>query len=125
MGELAEARLEVISKSIELMQYTYTITSNKKRFPPKFKILVGKIQEECMNIYSHLMDANRLQLNIAKNERLELQTKAINSCDKLSCYIEMSMNLKLIGSDTINNFQKKIGDVKYMTIAWRKRDSMR
>lgn len=122
---MSEPKLEVISKSIELMRYTYTITSNKKRYPPKFKILINRIQNECMNIYTHLMDANRLQLNIFKNERLELQTMAITSCDKLSCYAELSMNLNLISSDTVDYWQGLIGNIKYMTIAWRKKDSTR
>lgn len=117
-----ETKLDVISKSIELMKYTYTITSNKKRYPIKYKILVARIQNECMNIYSYLMDANRLQLSTSKKERLEMQTKAITSCDKLSCYAELSMNLNLIGTNTISNWQKLICDVKYMTIAWRSKD---
>lgn len=126
MRELAiETKLEVISKSIELMKYTYTITSNKKRYPVKYKILVGRIQDECMNIYSYLMDANRLQLSTSRNERLEMQTKAITSCDKLSCYAELSMNLNLVGMNTISNWQKMICDVKYMTIAWRSKDKNR
>lgn len=107
------------------MQYTYTITANKKRYPCKYRILVERIQNECMNIYSYLMDANRVDINNLKKDRLLLQTKAINSCDKLSCYAELSMNLNLIGSNTIMNWQKLICDIKYMTIAWRKSDSTR
>lgn len=120
-----EKKLEVISKAVDLMQYTYTITSNKKRYPPKFRMLVEKIQNKCMDIYEYLIDANRLQLNNAKDERLELQTKAITSCDKLSCYIEMSMNLNLIGANTVSYWEKKICDIKYMTIAWRNKDKAR
>lgn len=107
------------------MQYTYTITANKKRYPCKYRILVERIQNECMNIYSYLMDANRVDINNLKKDRLLLQTKAINSCDKLSCYAELSMNLNLIGSNTTMNWQKLICDIKYMTIAWRKSDSRR
>lgn len=122
---MAKNELKVISKSIELMQYTYTITANKKRYPCKYKILVERIQNECMNIYSYLMDANRLEINSSKKDRLTLQTKAINSCDKLSCYTELSMNLNLLGSSTIEKWQQLICDIKYMTIAWRKSDSIR
>ena len=48
------------------MQYTYTITANKKRYPYKYRILVERIQNECMNIYSYLMDANRVDINNLK-----------------------------------------------------------
>ena len=73
------------------------------------------------------MEANRLQLqlNTEKAERLKLQTKAITLCDELSCFIQLSMDLSLIGSDTVEYWQKKISDIKYMTIAWRSKDKAR
>lgn len=122
---MSDKKMEVISKSIDLMQCTYRITSKRDRYPAKYKILVERIQNECMNIYCYLMDANRLQLDNAKSERLELQTKAIGSCDKLSCYAELSMNLNLISSNIVELWQKKISEVKYMTIGWRKKDRLR
>lgn len=119
--------LEVISKSIDLMRYTLQITSNHKRYPKKFLVLVNKMQNTCLEIYDYLMRANRLQLqlNTEKEERLKLQTVAITLCDELSCYIQISMDLNLIGSETVELWQKKISDIKYMTIAWRSRDKAR
>lgn len=122
---MTDRTMEVISKSIDLMQCTYRITSKRDRYPVKYKVLVERIQNECMNIYCYLMDANRLQLDNAKSERLELQTKAIDSCDKLSCYAELSMNLNLISSNIVEQWQKKISEIKYMTIGWRKKDRLR
>ena len=78
-----------------------------------------------MDIYEFLMEANRLNIDTSKMERLELQTKVITSCDKLSCFVEMSMNLNLIGSNNAENWQKQISDIKYMTIAWREKDRKR
>lgn len=118
-------KLDVVVKAIDLMDYTMTITSNKKRYPAKFKILVERIQNKSMDIYEFLIDANRLNINVSKEERIELQTKAITSCDKLSCLVELSMRHNLIGSDTVDYWQKQIDDVKYMTIAWRERDKKR
>lgn len=122
---MTDRTMEVISKSIDLMQCTYRITSKRDRYPAKYKVLVERIQNECMNIYCYLVDANRLQLDNAKSERLELQTKAIGSCDKLSCYAELSMNLNLISSNIVEQWQKKISEIKYMTIGWRKKDRLR
>lgn len=107
------------------MEYTMTITSNRKRYPVKHLTLVKRIQNRCMDIYEYLLDANRLRLETSKSERLELQTKAISCCDKLSCYIELSMKLKLVGSDIVGYWQKQIDDVKYMSIAWRSKDEKR
>lgn len=122
---MSEQKLKVIVKAIELMKYTMTITSNRKRYPSKYVQLVKKIQDKSMEIYEFLLDANALNINAFKYERIELQTKAITSCDKLSCFIELSMNLNLVGSDTVANWQKQVNDVKYMTIAWREKDKQR
>ncbi len=107
------------------MNYTMTITSNRKRYPAKHLTLVKRIQNRCMDIYEYLLDANRLKLDTSKSERQEMQTKAILCCDKLSCYVELSMNLNLVGTDTVSYWQKQIDDVKYMTIGWRSKDLKR
>lgn len=125
LSKIGVIYVEVITKAIDLMQYTYSVTANKKRYPAKYKMLIERIQNECMNIYDFLMSANRIQINAEKQKRLDLQTRSISSCDKLSCYVELSMNLSLIGSDTVEYWQKKICDVKYMTIAWRSKDKTR
>ena len=122
---MTEQKLNVIVKAIKLMEYTMTITSNRKRYPVKYVQLIKRIQNKSMDIYEFLMEANRLNIDTSKVDRLELQTKAITSCDKLSCFVEMSINLNLIGSNTVENWQKQISDIKYMTIAWREKDKKR
>ena len=54
------------------MEYTMTITSNRKRYPVKHLTLVKRIQNRCMDIYEYLLDANRLKLDTSKSERQEL-----------------------------------------------------
>lgn len=122
---MAEQKLDVIVKAIDLMNYSITTTSNRKRYPMKYIQIIKRIQNMSMDIYEFLIEANRLDIKTAKAERLKLQTKAITSCDKLSCFVEMSMNLNIIGTDTVAIWQKKINDVKYMTIAWREKDKQR
>ena len=109
------------------MKYTYTVTSNRKRYPNKFIILIQEMQKTSMAIYKYLMKANRLQLqlNTEKEERLRLQTEAITLCDELSCLVQLSMELNLIGSNAVEFWQSKISDIKYMTIAWRTKDRAR
>jgi len=122
---MAENKLEVIVKATNLVRYTMQITSNRKRYPVKYVMLVQRIQNTCMDVYEFLFDANRLNLSTSKAERLELQTKAVNSCDKLSCFIEISMNLGIVGVDTVAHWQKNVSDVKHMAIAWRTKDKKR
>lgn len=122
---MAEQKLDVIIKAGNLMEYSMRVTSNRKRYPVKYIQLVKRIQNKSMDIYEYLLEANRLKIDTAKAERSELQTKAITACDKISRFIEMSMNLNIIGSDVVEHWQKLIDDVKYMTIAWREKDKKR
>ena len=122
---MAAGNFDIIPKATSLMEYTIRITSNRKRYPVKYIQLIKRIQNKSMDIYEFILDANRLNLSISKRERIELQTKAITSCDKLSCFIEMPLNLNLVGTDTVAFWQKQIDDVKYMTIAWREKDKKR
>lgn len=122
---MATEELGVIFKAIKLMEDSIRITSNRKRYPVKYIQIIKRIQNTAIDIYEQLIDANRLKLDANKTERFMLQTKAITSCDKLSCYVEISLRLELIGIGVVEKWQKEINDVKYMAIAWRKGDEKR
>ncbi len=122
---MSNNKFDVITKAVDLMEHSFSVTSNRKRYPVKYLQLIKRIQNLSMDIYEYIFDANRLDVIKEKNARLQLQTKAISTCDKLSKFVEMSMKLNLIGTDTVSNWQSKICDVKYMTIAWRERDKKR
>ena len=122
---MSEHKLDVVVKAIKLMEYTMTITSNRKRYPMKYIQLIKRIQDECMKIYELLMYANSVDINKQKEERLEAQKDVVLSCDRLSCYVELSMNLNIIGANTVEHWQKQISNVKYMTIGWREKDKRR
>lgn len=116
---------DTITKAVELMEHSFSVTSNRKRYPVKYTQLIKRIQNLSMDIYEYIFDANTLDVNTEKVARLRLQTKAIALCDKLSKFVEMSMKLNLIGSDVVDRWQGKIEDVKYLTMAWRKGDKAR
>lgn len=122
---MAEQKLNVIVKAIDLMKYTIKITSNRKRYPVKYIQLVKRIQNKSMDIYEFLLEANRLSITTSKTDRLELQTRVITSCDILSCLVEMSLDMNIISANNVVYWQKQIDDVKYMTIAWREKDKIR
>ena len=122
---MAEQKLNVIVKAIDLMKYTIKITSNRKRYPVKYIQLVKRIQNKSMDIYEFLLEANRSSITTSKTNRLELQTRVITSCDILSCLVEMSLDMNIISANNVVYWQKQIDDVKYMTIAWREKDKTR
>lgn len=105
------------------MEYTFTITSNRKRYPNKYITLIKRIQNISMDIFETVLNANEIDLKNNHKLRYEMQTKAIRLCDRLSQFVEMSMKLNLIGSDTVKTWQKYICDVKYMTISWRTKEN--
>lgn len=119
MSEAKRESFDIGIKAVKLMEHTFTVTSNRKRYPNKYITLIKRIQNKAMDIYELVIDANEIDLKSNKKLRYDTQTKAIRTCDKLSCLVEMSMNLNLIGSDMAKNWQKLICDVKYMTISWR------
>lgn len=115
-------RLDTINKKYEELQKL--LSEYERDYVIKQRPYVAPFYKS-MDIYEFLLEANRLNVTSSKSERLELQTKAITSCDKLSCFVEMSLNLNIIGSNTVENWQKQINDIKYMTIAWRQKDKER
>ena len=123
---MSKDKLEVITKSMELTEHTLRITSNCNRYPKKYRFsLVDKMQNKCLEIYEVLHEANRTDLNAYKRERLELQTKAITYCDELLYYIELSCELNIINSKSMEYWSRMVTDVKHMSIAWRTKDKQR
>lgn len=118
-------KFEVITKAVALMEYTMRITSNRKRYPVKYITLVQRIQNRCMDIYDNLTLANSFDIKKHREQRLHLQMQAVSYCNQLSCYIELSMNLNVVGSNTVGYWQRLVSDVLYLTIAWNNRDKAR
>lgn len=63
---MAENKLDVIIKAIKLMEYSMTVTSNRKRYPVKYIQLIKRIQNKSMDIYESLLEANRLNITTSK-----------------------------------------------------------
>lgn len=118
---MSDNKLIVINKAIDLFDYTLTKTSNRKKFPAKYRIIVERMQNISIDIYKCLFEANRKRLYIPeeKVKRNSLQTDAITYCDELNMFIETMMNHRLISARHCEEWSDKVKDVKYLTIAWR------
>ena len=117
--------LQVIIKAKKLVAETIRITSNCDKFPKKYRFtLCDKMQNKAMTIYELLLEANRTHLNY-KNERYNLQSKAIINCDELLFYIEMCLELKIVTPGSVEEWSKLASDIKFMAIAWRTKDKER
>ena len=123
---MAETELRVILKAKDLAEHTLRITSNCNRYPKKYRFsLVDKMQNKSLEIYEYLYEANRTDLRLYRQERLELQTRAITNCDELLFYIELSMKLNIISTKSMEYWSKMVSDIKHMAIAWRTKDKAR
>ena len=123
---MAETELKVILKAKDLCEHTLRVTSNCNRYPKKFRFsLVDKMQNKVLEIYEYLYEANRTDLRSYRNERSDLQTKAITHCDELLFYIELSQKLNIINVQSMEYWSKMVTDIKHMAIAWRTKDRQR
>lgn len=115
--------MKVIVKAKELAVHSFTLTSNINRYPKKYRhSLVDQIQIKSLEIHNALLEANRISNVTHKNIRCEKITEAITYCDELLFYIELSMNLNLLGNDSAAYWTKLTSDVKHMALAWRTRE---
>ena len=120
---MADTDLKVIVKAKELAVHSFKLTSNCNRYPKKYRhSLCDKIQIKSLEIYELLFEANRINNVTDKNLRCETITKAITYCDELLFFIELSMNLNLLGDGSAAYWSKMVSDVKYMSIAWRTKE---
>ena len=115
--------LKVIVKAKELAVHSFRLTSNANRYPKKYRhSLVDKIQVKSLEIYETLLEANRINNITSRFQRCEMITKAITYCDELLFFIELSMMLDILNSNSAEYWSKMVSDVKYMAIAWRTKE---
>lgn len=120
---MADNELKVIVKAKELAVHSFRLTSNCNRYPKKYRhSLVDRIQIKSLDIYDTLLEANRINNVVRKQERCEMITKAITLCEELLFYIELSMLLELLNNNSAEYWSKMVCDVKYMALAWRTRE---
>lgn len=120
---MADNDLKVTVKAKELAVHSFKLTSNCNRYPKKYRhSLVDKIQVKSLEIYELLLEANRTDNQLRKNERCETITRAITYCDEMLFYIELSMNLNLLADNSAAFWSKMVSDVKFMAIAWRSKE---
>ena len=116
--------MKVIVKAKELAVHSFKLTSNSNRYPKKYRhSLVDQIQIKSLQIYNTLLEANSINNVRNKYLRCDTITKAITYCNELIFYIELSMLLGLLNSNSSEYWSKMVGDVKCMALAWRTKES--
>ena len=120
---MADNELNVIVKAKDLAVHSFKLTSNCNRYPKKYRhSLADQIQVKSLKIFDTLTEANRISNVTHKTLRCEVISQAVTYCDQLLFYIELSMNLQLLNGSSTEYWSKMVRDVKYMALAWRKKE---
>lgn len=113
--QVAHATAETMSKN------------NKKKGFPKSALhsYVKTLQETAVNIVKEIHSANECAFQTEYNRRIELINKALDECNLMMKLVEVSHDLGYIDGARMQHWTKCITDVKYMTLAWKKKDMQR
>lgn len=100
---------------------------NKKEGFPKSAVhtYAKVIRETAVSIVRNIHAANDCSFQTEYKRRLELIHYALNDCNLLLKMVEISHELGYISLKRMAYWTKMITDVKYMTLAWKKKDSER
>lgn len=100
--------------------------SKKEGFPKSAVHTYAKvIRETAVSIVRNIHAANDCSFQTEYKRRLELIHYALNDCNLLLKMVEISHELGYISLKRMAYWTKMITDVKYMTLAWKKKDSER
>ena len=126
--------LNVIILAEDLFEYMMTITSNEKKFEPKYdRIFKDKFQDLSCSIYISLVDANEIyvgyddfQRNVDNfKERDRLQQKARRDCKKLLHLVSRSRKFYKMRGKRYSNLTKKIIVLGSAISKWNESDRIR
>lgn len=115
----------IATKAMEMLDYTLRITENKDIYPNWTRgNLVRYIRDTAADILRHIVTANDISRGGATPyaARLEAQEQAIRDCSYLLALIDVSERTGRINAQRAQYWGKKVRDVKYMCMAWRKRE---
>ena len=101
-------------------------SNNKQGFPKSaLHTYIKTTRETAVSIVRNIHAANDCSFQTEYDRRLDLIHAALNDCNLLLKLVEISQSLGYISMKRMGHWTKLIADVKYMTLAWKKKDSER
>lgn len=133
VSQRGEAKLEVFTLALELVNYTLQITCNENVFLPKFRnALTNDIIRQAKDIYINAWSANGIYLDkgksdfvIKRQERFRLQELSIQGCNNMFALIQMAHKIFHLKGKRVKYWASKVANCKAKLIAWHKRDMER
>jgi hypothetical protein len=121
--ELPEAEREAfIIEVIDSMNKS----NSKQGFPKSAVYTYAKtIRETAVLILRNIHAANDCNFQTEYERRIDLIHAALQDCNLMLKLVEISQALGYISMKRMEHWTKLITDVKYMTLAWKKKDTQR
>lgn len=122
LGLSQEEKDDFIRECIEKMNRT----NSKQGFPKSaLHTYIKTTREAAVSIVKNIHAANDCSFQTEYDRRLDLIHAALNDCNLLLKLVEISNSLGYISVKRMGHWTKLIMDVKYMTLAWKKKDTDR
>lgn len=118
----SEARDDLIQEYIDRLKKA----DRKEGFPKSaLHTYINSIRGAAVSIVKNIHAANDCSFQTEYDRRLDLIHAALNDCNLLLKLVEISQAMGYISIKRMGHWTKFITDVKYMTLAWKKKDSER
>ena len=99
---------------------------NKKGFTKATYRCYGEdIRMIAKDIVRYIHAANGKMFATEHEERLQLIGKILDNCSLMLEYIQICLDLEIISLERSGILTKKVRDVQYMSMSWRKNDGAR
>lgn len=101
--------------------------NNGKQGFPKSAVhtYIQILRQSATNILRNIHAANECSFEREYDRRLSLINTVLDDCNLMLKLVEISHDLSYINLARMEHWTKHISDVKYMTLAWRKKDTAR
>lgn len=116
-----QGEFRIQTKAMDLLDYTLRITESKDHFPKWTRgNLVKEIRDTACQVLKMVVYANG---TAPSRERVAAQEEAIRACSYLLALIDVCHRSGRIDTKKRQFWGQKVKDVKFMTMAWRKKES--
>lgn len=120
--------MTVFTKCKDLIDYTFQITNNTKRFPKRIRFTItNRLQEITLLMYENLLLANEIfPVDLYDvRERKNYQRKTLALSKQVLFLIELSLEQERIEESSASHWAGLVEDVQRLTGKWMQSDSRR
>lgn len=120
-----QGRLEVLTKALDLADYTITVCKNEKNFPKRDRwILTNRIVEAVLDIAENIRRGNTIRVEREEDflRRREYQQKATESAEWALTLIDIAYRNLGIETARVEYWTGLVLEVERLISAWRKSD---